>query len=211
MAIPTSELQSINPSSLIELFKLELVEGLHYATGNPSSVPTVFRFHAGTSMNSNSNIIWQNETYQRFPIAAGGFEFSGSGQIPRPTLQMSNLGGIARDGSVLSVTDLLIIVNTTTPNNDLLGATVRRLRVLASSLDAVNFPPNEDGVQVNPFGTPNSNELPQEIFVIDRKSVESRDTVEFELVSTLDTENKRVPARQITRNEFPAVSTFLNR
>ena len=206
MAIPTSELQSINPSSLIELFKLELVEGLHYAAGNPSSVPTVFRFHAGTSMNSNANIIWQGETYQRFSITAGGFEFSGSGQIPRPTLQMSNLGGIARDGSVLSVTDLLIIVNTTTPNNDLLGATLRRLRVLASSLDNANFSGGS-----NPFGTPNSNELPQEIFIIDRKSVESRDVVEFELVSTLDTENKRVPARQITRAEFPAVSTFLNR
>ena len=70
MAIPTSELQSLNPSSILELFKLELVEGLHYATGNPSSVPTIFRFHAGTSMNSNSDIVWQSETYQKFPIAA---------------------------------------------------------------------------------------------------------------------------------------------
>tara|TARA_R100000353_G_scaffold1482_5_gene2270 strand:+ start:1440 stop:2060 length:621 start_codon:yes stop_codon:yes gene_type:complete len=206
MPIPTSELQSINPSSLIELFKLELVEGTHYATGNPSSVPTVFRFHSGTSMNSNANIVWQNETYQRFPITATGFEFTGSGQIPRPTLQMSNLGGITRSGSVISVTDLLIIVNTTTPNNDLLGATLRRIKVLASSLDNANFTGGS-----NPFGTPNSNELPQEIFQIDRKTIESRDIVEFELVSRLDTENKRIPARQITRNEFPAVSSFLNR
>lgn len=206
MPIPTSELQSINPSSLIELFKLELVEGTHYATGNPSSVPTVFRFHSGTSMNSNANIVWQGETYQRFPITATGFEFTGSGQIPRPTLQMSNLGGITRSGSVISVTDLLIIVNTTTPNNDLLGATLRRIKVLASSLDNANFTGGS-----NPFGTPNSNELPQEIFQIDRKTIESRDIVEFELVSRLDTENKRIPARQITRNEFPAVSSFLNR
>jgi hypothetical protein len=29
MAIPHSELQKINPSSIIELFELELVEGLH--------------------------------------------------------------------------------------------------------------------------------------------------------------------------------------
>ena len=206
MAIPTSELQSINPSSILELFKLELVEGLHYATGNPSSVPTVFRFHAGTSMNSNADIVWQSENYQKFTIAASGFALSGSGQIPRPTLQMNNLGGITRSGSVISVTDLLIIVNLTTPHNDLLGATFKRLQVLASSLDNANFASGS-----NPFGTPNSNELPQETFVIDRKTVETRDIVEFEIVSNLDTENNKIPARQVTRNEFPAVSSFLNR
>lgn len=59
MAIPHSELQSLTPASILELFTLELVEGLHYATGNPSNVPTIYRFHAGTSMNSDSNIIWQ--------------------------------------------------------------------------------------------------------------------------------------------------------
>ena len=205
MAIPTSELQSLNPSSLIELFTLQLVEGTHYATGNPDSVPTIFRFHAGTSMNSNANIIWQGDTYQKFPIEAQGFEFSGRGQIPRPQLIMSNLGGISRSGAVLSVTDLLIIVNLTTPHNDLLGATVTRLLVLASSLDNANFSSGS-----NPFGTPNSNELPQEIYVIDRKMAENRNLVQFELTAANDTQNKRVPARQVTRTEFPAVGTFVN-
>ena len=205
MAIPISELQSLNPSSLIELFTLQLVEGTHYATGNPDSVPTIFRFHAGTSMNSNANIIWQGDTYQKFPIDAQGFEFSGKGQIPRPQLTMSNLGGITRSGSVLSVTDLLIIVNLTTPHNDLLGATVTRLLVLASSLDNANFSSGS-----NPFGTPNSNELPQEIYVIDRKMSESRNLVSFELTDANDTQNKRVPARQVTRTDIPAVATFLN-
>ena len=205
MAIPISELQSLNPSSLIELFTLQLVEGTHYATGNPDSVPTIFRFHAGTSMNSNANIIWQGDTYQKFPIDAQGFEFSGKGQIPRPQLTMSNLGGITRSGSVLSVTDLLIIVNLTTPHNDLLGATVTRLLVLASSLDNANFSSGS-----NPFGTPNSNELPQEIYVIDRKMSESRNLIQFELTAANDTQNKRVPARQVTRADFPAVGTFVN-
>jgi len=205
MAIPISELQSLNPSSLIELFTLQLVEGTHYVTGNPDSVPTIFRFHAGTSMNSNANIIWQGNTYQKFPIDAQGFEFSGKGQIPRPQLTMSNLGGISRSGAVLSVTDLLIIVNLTTPHNDLLGATVTRLLVLASSLDNANFSSGS-----NPFGTPNSNELPQEIYVIDRKMSESRNLVQFELTAANDTQNKRVPARQVTRTDFPAVGTFVN-
>ena len=205
MAIPTSELQSLNPSSLIELFTLQLVEGTHYATGNPDRVPTIFRFHSGTSMNSKANIIWQGNTYERFPIVAEGFEFSGKGQIPRPQLTMSNLGGISRSGSVLSVTDLLIIVNLTTPHNDLLGATLTRLLVLASSLDNANFSSGS-----NPFGTPNSNELPQEIYVIDRKMSESRNLVQFELTAANDTQNKRVAARQVTMADFPAVGTFVN-
>ena len=205
MAIPISELQGISPSAKIELFVMELVEGTHYATGNPSSVPTTYRFHAGTNMNTYSNIIWQGNTYERFPITADGFAFEGRGQIPRPTLTMSNLGGITRSGQVITVTDLIIIVNFTTPHNDLINAKITRLQVLASSLDAANFPGNN-----NPFGTPNSNELPQEVFFIDRKQTENRNVVQFELVSRLDQQNKKLPKRQVTRAEFPSVGGFIN-
>ena len=206
MAIPHSELQSLTPASIIELFTLELVEGLHYETGNPSNVPTIFRFHAGTSMNSDASIIWQGNTYERFPIKADGFEFTGTGQIPRPQLLMSNLGGITRSGQVISVTDLLIIVNQVTPHNDLINAKFTRLSVLASSLDNANFSSGS-----NPFGTPNSNELPKEEFLIDRKGQENRESVSFDLVSDLDKENFKLPARQVTRAEFPAVSSAINR
>lgn len=205
MAIPVSELQKLNPSARIELFVLELVEGLHYATGNPSNVPTVYRFHSGTNMNTNANIIWQGNTYQRFPITFEGAEFTGRGQVPRPVLTVANLGGISRSGSVITVTDLMIIVNLTTPHNDLADAKLTRITTLASELDAANFPSNN-----NPFGTPSSNELPQEIFFIDRKTSESRDIVQFELVGALDQANKKLPARQVTRKDFAGVGTFIN-
>ena len=205
MAIPVSELQKLNPSARIELFVLELVEGLHYATGNPSNVPTVYRFHSGTNMNTNANIIWQGNTYQRFPITFEGAEFTGRGQVPRPVLTVANLGGISRSGAVITVTDLMIIVNLTTPHNDLADAKLTRITTLASELDAANFPSNN-----NPFGTPSSNELPQEIFFIDRKTTESRDIVQFELVGALDQANKKLPARQVTRKDFAGVGTFIN-
>ena len=205
MAIPVSELQKLNPSARIELFVLELVEGLHYATGNPSNVPTVYRFHSGTNMNTNANIIWQGNTYQRFPITFEGAEFTGRGQVPRPVLTVANLGGISRSGSVITVTDLMIIVNLTTPHNDLADSKLTRITTLASELDAANFPSNN-----NPFGTPSSNELPQEIFFIDRKTTESRDIVQFELVGALDQANKKLPARQVTRKDFAGVGTFIN-
>tara|TARA_Y100001972_G_scaffold72664_1_gene88240 strand:- start:1232 stop:1852 length:621 start_codon:yes stop_codon:yes gene_type:complete len=205
MAIPVSELQKLNPSARIELFVLELVEGLHYATGNPSNVPTVYRFHSGTNVNTNANIIWQGNTYQRFPITFEGAEFTGKGQVPRPTLTVANLGGISRSGSVITVTDLMLIVNLTTPHNDLADAKLTRITTLASEIDAANFPSNN-----NPFGTPSSNELPQEIFFIDRKTTESRDIVQFELVGALDQANKKLPARQVTRKDFAGVGTFIN-
>ena len=204
MAIPVSELQKLNPSARIELFVLELVEGLHYATGNPSNVPTTFRFHSGSNMNSNAEIIWQGNSYQRLPIEFEGAEFTGKGQIPRPTLTVANLGGITRSGSVITLTDFLLIVNATTPHNDLMDAKLTRITTLASELDAANFSSGS-----NPFGTPSSNELPQEIFFIDRKVLESRQVVQFELVGALDQQNVKLPRRQVTRNEFSGVGTFI--
>ena len=205
MAIPHSELQSLNPSSILELFVLELVEGTHYATGNPDNVPTVFRFHAGSNMNSNAQIVWQGNSYQRLPISADGFAYTGRGQTPRPQLTISNFGDITRGSTVIDVSGFLVIVNQTTPHNDLLNAKLTRLQVLASSLDNANFSSGS-----NPFGTPNSDELPQEIYFIDRKTTENRQIVQFELVGRLDVENKKLPARQVTRNEFPAVGTFVS-
>ena len=205
MAIPTSELQKINPSSIIELFELQLVEGLHYATGNPSNVPTIYRFHSGVNLNSNADIIWQSNTYTRFPIEATGFEKAGTGKIPRPKLTMSNLGGISRLGSVIRVTDLLIATNLVTENNDLLKSEFKRITTTADNLDAANFSGG-----TNPYGTPSSDECPQEIYEIDRKVQETRATVEFELVGKNDLQHVKIPLRQVTRKDFPGVGTFVN-
>tara|TARA_R100000231_G_C5317991_1_gene162509 strand:- start:236 stop:835 length:600 start_codon:yes stop_codon:yes gene_type:complete len=198
MAIPVSELQSINPSSLIKLFVLELFQNLHGSTD-------VLRFHSGTKLDTNVDIVWRGNTYQKFPVEASGFEFSSKGQIPRPMFKIANLVGLTHDSQVLTVSDLMIIVNQTTNQNDLIGAKFTRIRTLASSLDAVNFTGNS-----NPFGTPNDDELPQEIFFIDRKVQENRNFVEFELVSEIDLAGKKIPARQVLRTEFAGVGTFIN-
>ena len=51
MAIPTSDLQTLTPSSIIELFKLELNVALH-------GTNQVFLFHAGSNELNNS-IVWK--------------------------------------------------------------------------------------------------------------------------------------------------------
>ena len=199
MPIPVSELQKINPSSIIELFKIELVEELHYEKNNPSNIDTIVRFHAGTNKLDNTNIIWQGNTYQKFPCQAEGVEFDGSsGSIPRPTFTISNILG--------TITALFATVNAVTANNDLNGAKFTRIRTLARYLDAANFTGG-----TNPFGTPDTTqELPQEIYFIDRKVVENREIVQFELASELELINLKLPKRVVTRDLFPGVGTFIN-
>tara|TARA_R100000655_G_scaffold46611_2_gene83576 strand:+ start:522 stop:1100 length:579 start_codon:yes stop_codon:yes gene_type:complete len=191
MAIPIEELQKLTNKSVIELFTLTLDSDLHGSTD-------VTRFHSGVGMNSNASIIWQGNTYTKFPISASGFEYSMEGKLPRPTLTVSNILG--------TITALMATVNATTPFNDLQGAKFVRIRTLSQFLDAANFPQN-----VNPFGTPdNTAELPQEIYFINNKIVENREIVQFELVSTFDLEELFIPQKQVTRKDFPAVGTFVN-
>ena len=118
---------------------------MHIATGNPNSLDTVFRFHAGANLNNFGQIIFNSNSYQRVAVKAEGFEDTSTGTIPRPTLTFSNLGGIDKDSTVMTMTDFLNVVNTVTPGNDLLNAKVTRLLPLASALDNANF------VGDNPF------------------------------------------------------------
>jgi|TARA_R100000479_G_scaffold153999_1_gene89937 lambda family phage minor tail protein L len=203
MAIPFAELNKINPSSVIELFELELTVGLHIPAGNPNNLDTVFRFHAGANLNNFGQIRFNNNDYQRVAVKAEGFEDTSKGTIPRPTLTFSNLGGITKDTTVMTMSDFLNVVNTVTAGNDLLNAKVTRLLPLASALDNANF------VGDNPFGTPSTDRLQDRIYYIDRKAVENRQIVQFELVSRLDMQNKKIPARIVTRDLFPAAGTFI--
>ena len=51
-------------------------------------------------------------------------------------------------------------------------------------------------------------EFPREIYSIDRKSGENRETVEFELAAPTDLAGVRIPKRQCTRRDFPGIGTF---
>ena len=119
-----SDLQKINPSSIIELFTLETTLALH------GSAQT-YRFHNCTSLDENGDVVWAGNTYIKLPIKAEGFAYQ-RGQLPRPTLTVSNALG--------TITAILLNVNAVTVGNDLTGATVTRIRTLARYLDNINFP-----------------------------------------------------------------------
>ena len=184
-----SDLQKANPSAIIEMFSLTTDATLHGSAAT-------YRFHNGTNALSNGDIIWQGNTYVKMPITAEGFAYQ-RGQIPRPTLTVSNALG--------TITAILLNVNSVTTGNDLTGATVTRIRTLARFIDGINFAGN-----TNPFGTPDpSAEFPQEIYKIDRKSTESRDIVQFELAAPFDLAGVRSPKRICTRDNFPSIGTFI--
>tara|TARA_Y100000052_G_C2920661_1_gene68063 strand:+ start:153 stop:728 length:576 start_codon:yes stop_codon:yes gene_type:complete len=184
-----SDLQSVNPSAIIELFTLETDLELHGSS-------QIYRFHNGTNLNNNGDIVWAGDQYLKMPIQATGFAFQ-RGQLPRPQLSVSNALG--------TITAILLNVNKVTAGNDLAGATVTRIRTLARYIDAVNFPGG-----TNPLGTPDPTaEFPREIYKIDRKSAENRDVVEFELAAAIDMVGVRAPQRQCTRKDFPSIGNFI--
>ena len=177
MAVPVSDLQSIAPSAIIELFQLELNAAQH-------GVNETYYFHAGTNATgSNGDIIWNGQAYLAFPIEATEFEYTGTGSLPRPKLRVSNIYG--------TITGIIL----TLPNG-LEGAKVTRIRTLARYIDGVNFPGG-----TNPLGTPDPTaEFPREIYYIDRKASENRDLIEFELAAAFDLVGVRAPKRQCVGN-----------
>ena len=176
MSIPVSALQEIAPGAIIELFELELNSVQH-------GVNETYRFHAGVNADNSQSIVWAGEEYLAFPVEAEGFEYNGQGQLPRPKLRISNIFG--------AITGLLL----TLPSG-LEGAKVTRIRTLARYIDAVNFPGG-----TNPYGTPDPTaEFPREIFYIDRKAIETRDVIEFELAAVFDLVGVRAPRRQCIGN-----------
>jgi lambda family phage minor tail protein L len=176
MSVPVSALQEIAPGAIIELFQLELNAAQH-------GVNETYYFHAGVNADDSGDIVWDGQEYLAFPIEADGFEYSGQGQLPRPKLRISNVFG--------TITALLL----TLPSG-IEGAKVTRIRTLARYIDAVNFPGG-----VNPYGTPDPTaEFPREIYYIDRKAVETRDVIEFELAAVFDLIGVRAPKRQCISN-----------
>jgi lambda family phage minor tail protein L len=172
------ELSVFNPSAIIELFELRLDNNLHGSSD-------ILRWHAGINEQVTGNIVWNGETYQRVPVKAEGFEYKNTGTLPRPTLTVDNTTSL--------VTALLLLVNATTVGNDLAGAEVRRIRTLKKFLDAANF--SGGNSDADPYAA-----FPEERWFVDRKAVETRNIVSFELASKFDVAGQKLPKRQCVAN-----------
>jgi lambda family phage minor tail protein L len=162
------EFARLVPSGLVELFILDATELggdiLYFYDGTGAAIrPDV----------PNPPISFQGRSYTPLPIQIKGFEMRSKGELPRPTMQFSNIFG--------AFTALVLAFD------DLVGAKIIRKRTLRKFLD--------DGTEPNPDA-----EMPEDVYFIDRKSMEDKQLVEFELTTPLDLEGVILPRRQVISN-----------
>lgn len=162
------QLQSLEPSAIIELFHLKLTEAVN-------GIDEDYYYHAGTN-GIVDNITFDGIEYTAFPIEVDGFELTAKGTLPRPTMRIANVNN--------AISELLLAYNP-------LQAQVTRIRTCKKFLDKENFSGN-----TNATADPDA-KFPDEIWYIDRISSENTEFVEFELNSKLDLTNLPLPRRQI--------------
>lgn len=136
---------------------------------------SLLRFHGYCTVGT---ITWQGNIYSPWPIQTEGFEKTGA-QQPVPKLSVGNIDG--------SISALCLGFQ------DLLGAKITVHRTFGKYLDAVNFG------GVNPTADP-TQEIPPEIWFIERKASEDNELVQFELSNALNFGGVMLPNREILAN-----------
>jgi lambda family phage minor tail protein L len=169
------ELQSLQGSVIIELFEID--------TGKYGG--QIYRFHAGQVV--QGDIVFNDKTYSAYPIEVEDFEIRGDGSLPRPKMTLANVDGF--------VSTLIA------GKDDFVGLKVKRIRTFLRYLDEANFIDN-----INPFGTPDETaKFPDERYFINRKIVEDKNAIQFELSSELEMESVKLPSRTVYANHCPWV------
>jgi lambda family phage minor tail protein L len=130
---------------------------------------STFRFH-NQPVDGAGTISFDSNTYQAMPIEANGFAFTGTDQPPTPTIRISSISG--------AITALI------EQHDDLDGAQLTRIRTYRKHL----------GDGSDPDGTAKFSE---DVFFVNRKAGQNRNTVEFELGNSLDVDGVQVPRRRL--------------
>ena len=135
------ELYKLEPDTVIELFHLrftnfaadsaEVLSGSEKINVNGRSTDTWTEenlyFHAGTN-GIPTSIVFGGITYTAAPVEADGFEKTGRGTLPRPTLRVANVNN--------AITSLM---HRATNPIDPLMAKATRIKTMKKFIDAVNF------------------------------------------------------------------------
>jgi lambda family phage minor tail protein L len=152
---------------------------------SPGALVTLFeldlsKWGAGTlyfstsPMPDGSNPVLGGQEYvvPAAPISAEGFEKSSEGAPARPKMRIAN-GGNAASALVQQY-------------GDLVGARLTRIRTFDCFLDTGATP---DATQI----------FAPDVYIISRKSSQTKLFLEWELRAAVDLENVRIPKRQLTR------------
>lgn len=134
----------------------------------------IYYFYKGTIDGQRVN--FQGHEYTPMPIEAEGFELTARGTLPTPKIRIAN--------ALLTMAPVVIA------GSDLLGAIVTRVRTFSQYLDGQ--------IAADPTAT-----FPLDIYVIERKTRQDNQWIEWELRSWLDQEGKMIPGRQMIRDTCP--------
>lgn len=133
----------------------------------------VYRFVEATV--SGSTVEYNSIVYSPANVLLDGFETTGDGRPSRPTMSVANVG----TGVGASIAGIVYTYN------DLLGAILTRKVTLVKHLDT---------------GTdPDTTAYFEDSWKVNRKTVQNKSTIEFELTSYIDVDNKYCPGRLMIR------------
>ncbi len=138
-----------------------------------STEQAIYRFCNWSQVNGN-DVAYQGNTYTALPLEANGFERNTSGQLERPSITFANIG--------LAITAL------TNTYEDLIGASVSRIRTLTTYLDG------------QPGADPDAYWGPDE-WIIEQKTNETKLAITFQLAVAFDLEGRSLPARRLLREQ----------
>jgi lambda family phage minor tail protein L len=153
-----SDVQKLNVgSALVELYTIDATNiggGTYFFTPMTSG---------------GGRVVFNGVEYAPLPVETEGFEWEGTGKMPRPLIRVSNVN--------------LTFVAAITNFYDLVGAKFTRRKTYAKYLD---------------YGTePDSSAIfPQDIFEIERKTRQNKQLIEWELKSAVDVESTMIPRGQ---------------
>lgn len=157
-----SEIQKLAPGKLVALYELNM-------TG-----------FGGTTIYFTENATVDGAIVQLNGVAyipidckSEGFEYSGTGSLPRPKITIANVSQS--------------LVAEIAAYDDLVGAVLTRRRTFAKYLD--------DGSAAD-----SNAQFPTDIWVIERKSMQNKFFIEWELSAYLDSEGTVLPKGQVLRD-----------
>ena len=163
------ELQSLEPSAIIELFKFTFDKNVNGQTIAP------YYYHAGTN-EIKTNIVFNGQSYTPLPVKVTGFNKTTKGTLPRPKFEIANTN------SAISALILL---------NNPIHAELLRIKTCKKFLDAVNFTSGS-----NSSADPTAIFEADDRWYVDRVVNENPVTVVFELTGKIDMTNLRLPKRR---------------
>lgn len=174
-------------SAIIELFEVDLsIYGgsVYYFTNDvrPVTPSSALQWNGIALQWSAVDLYWgrtyviyfADKAYQPLPMKSEGWQLTGRGPLPRPTITVSNITGLF---SYLNLT-----------YDDLVGVSVRRTRTFAWALDGE---PTEDANAI--IGQVDH-------YIVARKVSEDNETCSYELAASVDLEGRNFPSRPMLQN-----------